>query len=222
LIARFVLLLLTLLAGTTGAKVAVQTSDPPVKSAFAPVRFDPLPTQALVQCHLARQVGVCPRRLPRATVAYRSGASPPKLVAERFRAGINGGALEAGISFTYGAPWEPDSGADWRQHAWRNRPCCFLHFDLWHSVRGVPTFPETARPAFLGGHHGDLAPASGAGMACGAGYAGVYFCNHVRFRWKQGGTWYVATLHNFGNRQTTALLDRIIRELRPIGALPSR
>jgi hypothetical protein len=59
-------------------------------------------------------------------------------------------------------------------------------------------------------------------MACGAGYAGVYFCNHVRFRWKQGRTWYVATLHNFGNRQTMALLDRIIRELRPIGMLPSR
>jgi hypothetical protein len=30
------------------------------------------------------------------------------------------------------------------------------------------------------------------------------------------GSWFVAMLHSFGNRETTALLGRIIRELRPI------
>ena len=107
-------------------------------------------------------------------------------------------------------------GPGWRQHVWRNRPCCFLHFELWHALRGRPIFPSTARPAALGGLRGDLALATSAGLACLTGSAGVYFCNHVRFRWKQGGSWFVATLHSFGNRETTALLSRIIRELRPI------
>lgn len=203
-------------AGVVGA---VPTVDPPPKVAFAPARLYPLPARALTQCRLARAVQLCPPRLPRAWLAYR-GNTPPALTSERFAARRNGNAVEAGISFTYGFPWEPDSGPDWRQHAWRNRPCCFLHFDLWHALRGKPTFPDTARPATLGGRQGDLAPAAGAGLACGAGNAGVYFCNHVRFRWKQGGSWFVATLHSFGNRETTALLGRLIRELRPISTLP--
>jgi hypothetical protein len=204
----------------SGLSGAVPSADPPPKVAFAPVRLYPLSARGLTQCRLARVVQLCPRRLPRASIAYRRRATPPALAAERFAAGRNGNAIEAGISFTYGAPWEPDSGPDWRKHTWRNRPCCFLHFDLWHALRGKPTFPDTARPARLGGHHGDLAPATGAGLACGAGNAGVYFCNHVRFRWRQGGSWFVASLHGFGNRETTVLLSRLIRELRPIGTLP--
>jgi hypothetical protein len=202
-----------------GVVGAVPTVDPPPKVAFAPVRLYPLPSRAFTQCRLARAVQLCPRRLPRAWIAYR-GDTPPAPTAERFAAARNGNAIEAGISFTYGVPWEPTSGPDWRQHAWRNRPCCFLHFELWHALRGKPTLPDTARPATVGGRRGDLATAAGAGLACGAGNAGVYFCNHVRFRWKQGGSWFVATLHSFGNRETTALLGRIIRELRPIGSLP--
>jgi hypothetical protein len=199
-----------------GQKLRILQADHPPKAAFAPVRLHVLPARALNQCRLDRRLRLCPRRLPRASIAYRRGAPLPTLVAERFAPGRNGGALEIGISFAYGVPWEPSSGPDWRQHAWRNRPCCFLHFDLWHALRGIPTFPDTARRATLSGRKGDLAPAAGAGMACGAGNAGLYFCNHVRFRWKQGGSWFVATLHSFGNRETTALLGRIIRELRPI------
>lgn len=204
----------------TSVTAALTVADPPPRAAFAAVRLYPLPKRALTQCHLARAVQLCPRRLPRASLAYRAGATPPELTAERFRPLLNGGAFEAGISFSYGAPWEPDSGPDWQQHAWRNRPCCFLHFDLWHAVRGKPTFPETTRPATVGGVHGDLALATGAGLGCGPRNAGVYFCNHVRFRWKQGGMWFVATLHSFGNAETRALLGRIIRELRPIATLP--
>jgi hypothetical protein len=203
--------------GVSAARIA---ADPAPKLAYAPVRLYPLPARALTQCHLAPTVQLCPRRLPRGSIAYRRGATPPALTAERSGPLLNGGAFEAGISFSYGAPWEPDSGPDWKQHLWRNRPCCFLHFELWHAVRGKPTFPETTRPATVGGVHGDLALATGAGLGCGAGHAGVYFCNHVRFRWKQGGSWFVATLHSFGNTETTALLGRIIRELRPIAALP--
>jgi len=213
---------LTSVSFSAGVGGALPTVDPPPKVAFAPVRLYPLPARALTQCRLARVVELCPRRLPRAWIAYRRGATPPALAAERFAAHRNGGAVEAGISFSYGAPWEPDSGPDWQQHAWRNRPCCFLHLDLWHAIRGKPTFPNTARPATLGGHEGDLAPATGAGLGCGAGNAGVYFCNHARFRWKQGDSWFVATLHSFGNKETTALLGRLIRELRPIGTLPRR
>jgi hypothetical protein len=211
-----------LLATCLGQAVGLGLSftDPPPKAAFAFVRLYAPPAQARTQCHLAARVELCPERLPRAWIAYRRGASPPALSASRFSAGRNGDAVEVGISFTYGAPWEPDSGPDWRQHTWRNRPCCFFHFDLWHALRGKPTFPDTAEPATLGGHRGDLVPATGAGLACGSGNAGAYFCNHVRFRWKQGGSWFVATLHSFGNGETTALLDRIIRRLLPIRLLP--
>jgi hypothetical protein len=203
-----------------GGSEALPSTDPPPKSAFATVRLYALPERVLTQCHLARAVQLCPRRLPRAWIAYRRGATPPALTAERFAGRRNGGDIEVGISFSYGAPWEPDSGPDWQQHLWRNRPCCFFHFELWHALRGRPTFPDAARPAAVGGLHGDLAPATGVGLACSTGNAGAYFCNHVRFRWKRRGSWFVATLHNFGNRETTALLGRLVRELRPIGTLP--
>ena len=221
---RFALLLiaatLTWISFNAGRGSALPTADPPPKAAFATVRLYPLPRRVLIQCHLARAVQLCPRRLSRAWIAYRRGAAPPALTAERFTARRNGYDTEGGISFSYGAPWEPDSGPGWQQHLWRNRPCCFFHFELWHALRGKPTFPATARPATVGGLQGDLALATGAGLSCGAGNAGAYFCNHVRFRWKQRGAWFVATLHSFGNRETTALLGRLIRELRPIGTLP--
>jgi hypothetical protein len=218
----WVVVLAAVIASCLGgaAGLALPFSDSPPRAAFAFVRLYALPAQALTQCHLAARAQLCPRRLPRSWIAYHHGASPPLLIAERMAAGRNGDAVEVGISFTYGAPWEPDSGPDWRQHAWRNRPCCFFHFDLWHTLRGKPTFPDTAKAVTLGGHRGDLALATGAGLACGRGNAGGYSCNHVRFRWKQSGSWFVATLHSFGNEQTTALLHRIIRELRPIRLLP--
>jgi hypothetical protein len=211
---------LTWVSLNAGVVDALPSADPPPTAALQALRLYALPKRVLSQCHLARAVQLCPRRLPRAWIAYRSGATPPALMAERFGAHRNGGDVEVGISFSYGAPWEPDSGPGWRQHLWRNRPCCFFHFELWHALRGRPTFPDTARPAAVGGLHGDLAPATGVGLGCGTGNAGAYFCNHVRFRWKQGGSWFVATLHSFGNRETTALLGRVIRELRPISTLP--
>src|SRR5439155_17771512 len=121
---------LTWISFNAGRGGAVPTVDPPPKAAFATARLYPLPRRVLTQCHLARAVQLCPRRLPRAWIAYRRGAAPPALTAERFAAHQNGGGLEAGISFCYGAPWEPDSGPDLPQPAWRNRPCCFLHVDL--------------------------------------------------------------------------------------------
>jgi hypothetical protein len=99
---------------------------------------------------------------------------------------------------------------------WRNRPCRFLHFEIWRSLGGVPPFPESARHAILARHAGDLAPAASYGVSCGTGDAAVFFCNHTRFRWRDHGAWYVATLHRFGTqRETRILLARIIGTLRP-------
>lgn len=182
---------------------------------FDAPRLYALPKQAATQCRLAGQVRLCPTRLPRATIGY-SRPRPPQLVAERYGPSRNGSGTLAGLTFGYGAPWEPDSGNDWRHHLWRNRPCCFLHFELWHAVLGTPPFPDDARRRSLGGHMGDYAPATGYGLACGPGNGGVFFCNHARFRWKQSGDWYVATLHRFGTESDTRrLLDRLIRQLRP-------
>ena len=183
---------------------------------FSQPKLYPLPRQAVVQCQLARKLGVRPARLPRATVALRPEDAPPRLVAERYRPGRNGSAVLVGTSFAYGAPWEPASGPNWRAHLWRNRPCCFLHFEIWRALAGKPTFPSTAQPASLGGHRGDLARATGYGLACGPGDAGVFFCNHTRFRWQANGVWFIASLHRFGSMgETQALLNRLIRQLRP-------
>ena len=201
-------------ATVAGAAEPTYVSAP--RHVFSPPKLHPLPRQAVVQCQLARKLGICPARLPRATVALRPGDTPPRLVAERYRAGRNGKAILVGMSFSYGVPWEPDSGPYWRDHLWRNRPCCFLHLEVWRALAGKPTFPSTAQPATLGGHRGDLARATGYGLACGPGDAGVFFCNHTRFRWQANGVWFIASLHRFGSTgETQALLSRLIRQLRP-------
>jgi len=71
--------------------------------------------------------------------------------------------------------------------------------------------PRSTKRTILGGHRGWLAPAAGYGMGCARGNES-FFCNHWRFFWRQGGGWYVATLHNFGP-QTPKFLSRLIAEL---------
>lgn len=189
--------------------------DPPVSSAFGPVLLHTLTAGVRTQCLLVKTIGLCPRRMPRPTIPARKGGPLPPLVAEHFRYRDGGGNV---VQFTYhyGAPWEPDSGPGWRQHLWRNRPCCFLHFDLYRRLNGPRLIRSGSRLATLGGKRGLLADAAGYSMACGVGSRGVYFCNHTAFAWRERGTWYIATLHYFGKSQTRLLLGRIIRELAPI------
>jgi len=208
-------LVLCCFALTLGDEARGAKGDPPPAQAFAPVRLYPLPPQVRTQCRLAKAIALCPRRLPRPTIPARRGSPLPQLVAEHFRY-RDGGGIVVQVSFHYGAGWEPDSGPDWRLHLWRNRPCCFLHFELYHRLTGPRLVPTGARPATLGGKRGLLVDAAGYGMACGARARGVYFCNHTRFAWRQSGTWYIATLHYFGYRETRALLGRLIRELGPV------
>ncbi len=208
-------LALALLVVVALPPAAMASHDPAPQAAFAPTKLLPIPKQVVVQCRLAKELRVCPARLPQPTIALRSTDPLPKLYAERYSASRNGDAVMVGIGFTYGAPWEPGSGSDWQHHLWRNRPCCFMHFDLWRSLAGTPPFPDRSQRATLAGRRGDLARASSWGMACGAGNAGVWFCNHTRFRWREAGVWYVATIHRFGmNDEDVRLLARLIRELR--------
>jgi YVTN family beta-propeller protein len=147
---------------------------------------------------------LCPRVLPRGVIGW-PGQPPPPLGAALIRASARAGPV--GIDIGYGAPWE-GGGSGWRQHLWRNRPCCFLHFVV---QRGAPV--RGARPAVLGGRHGRLLPATS------SGYTGQYFGNHVRFFFRERRVSYVVTLHSFGARETTSLLGRLIAELRPVAAL---
>jgi hypothetical protein len=113
-----------------------------------------------------------------------------------------------GLAFTVGAPWEPASGSDWRLHAWRNRPCCFLHFEVYRPPQRVDWLREdNAKLQRLGGRLGYFASRSTESP--------IGFPNHVRFAWRgPEGSWYVATLHSFG-MGTKPLLGRLIRELVP-------
>ena len=130
--------------------------------------------------------------------------------------GPSGRGTAAGVDFSYGAPWEPGSGPDWRLHLWRNRPCCFLHFEIFRRPSGRRNTPAGALPASLGGRRGLLKDGTSWGLGSSTG-DDMYFANHTRFLWREHGVDYVATLHRFGSKQETrALLARLIRELRPV------
>jgi YVTN family beta-propeller protein len=94
-----------------------------------------------------------------------------------------------------------------------DRPDRFFHLQV---VRQDEPLPPGARPAEVGGRGGLLARATGLGYA-----AESYFANHWRFFWREGEADYAATLHHFGPR-TEALLDWLVRDLRPARALPRR
>lgn len=168
----------------------------------------PTPAGVIEQCRRVQMEGhfrmLCASVLPRGVIGW-PGQPPPPLRAVLIRSSARGGPV--GIDIGYGAPWEGGSSG-WRQHLWRNRPCCFLHFVV---QRGAPL--RGARPAVLGGQRGRLLPASS------SGYSGLYFGNHVRFFFRERGVSHVVTLHSFGNRETTSLLGRLIAELRPVAAL---
>ena len=196
--------------------------DPPPPAAFAPVRLHPIPARVLTQCRLmATRAGfpyLCPARLPQPTVPPRPGIPLPRLHAERSIYQDLGGTMYS-LSFSYGAPYEPRSATHWKQHLWRNRPCCFLHFEVRRRPDTSVAVPSGAYSATLGGRRGLFKPAYGHGLACGAGLRGIYWCNHVAFLWRERGVPWAATLHYFGRGETRKLLGLLIRQLRPVGLL---
>jgi virginiamycin B lyase len=212
---RAVIVVAVLAAAVLGR--AAPPVDPALPSAAAPVRLLPVPQTVVDACRRtqARAQGVilCPTALPRATVGW-AGGPPPQLYA-RARRGSSGKRV-VGLDIGYGAPWEP-GGAGWRQHLWRNRPCCFLHFEVYQRRAGDGV-PSGARRVTLGGRRGLLKRAAGYGLGC-PGDAYLYWCNHSAFLWTEHGTHYVATLHLFGQRPTAALLGRLVARLQPASRL---
>ena len=201
--------------------------DPAPDRALRAPRLFSTPIRVVTQCRLAQTRSsfpiLCPLRLPRPFIGWPRDDLPAiaatKLPAPnaswkshsdpRYRRRSFGG-----LSIGYGAPWEPDSGPDWRLHLWRNRPCCFLHFEVFRRAAGRAQIPAGARPATLGGRQGLLKEATSYGLASRENDY-LYFANHTRFLWRERGVPYVATLHRFGTRrETRALLGRLIRELR--------
>jgi YVTN family beta-propeller protein len=185
---------------------ARRPSDPPAHSARY-IRLVPTPASVVEQCRRVQAAihfrMLCPRLLPRALIGSPPGQPPPPLESGEIK--LNQDSRPVGVDIGYGAPWE---GPQARQHLWRNRPCCFLHFVI---QRGRTV--AGARLASLGGRRGRLLPANRATEV------GPYFGNHVRFFFSERGVPYVATLHSFGNAETTALLGRLIAGLRPADAL---
>ena len=132
--------------------------DPAPAAVFEPMQLLPTPQRVFNQCRLAQARSahpiLCPMHLPRAFIAWPRGR-PPNLSAQRLPA--PGASYRSrsdprfrnrtfsGISIGYGAPWEPDSGPDWRLHLWRNRPCCFLHFEVFWRRPGKRHVPVGAR-----------------------------------------------------------------------------
>ena len=205
---------LLLLASASGSTAGRRAADPPLPAAFAPVRLTPVPGRVVARCRSikrrARLPILCPTLLPRAFTAGIPG-SPPRALAvtpmgDFFHRRITG------VDVAYGAPWESDG---WRAHRWRNRPCCFLHFDVFRRAPGPRAIPPGGHPTTIGGKRGLLVPARE-----GAFYGnGLYWANHVRFLWREHGVPYVATLHTFGARPTERLLGRLVASLRPVDSI---
>jgi hypothetical protein len=204
-------------------------ADPAPARALQPPQLFPTPARVVEQCRRAQARSplplLCPRRLPRPFAAWPQsklprvsayvlpapGAAWNSRSDSRYRHRRAGG-----FSIGYGAPVEPDRGPDWRVHLWRNRPCCFLHFEIFWRRKGRRQIPGGARPAELGGRRGLLKDATSWGLASPSGDY-LYWPNHTRFLWHENGVNYVATLHRFGTTaETRALLARFIRELRQV------
>ncbi len=192
----------------------------PPRVALATVRLAPVAEAVAVTCRAwqrrARLPLLCPRRLPRATLAMPPGSkqSPPavrvSVVGDPRRPGRVG---LLGFEFGYSAPVEPTSGRGWRRHLWWNRPCCFLHFGVYRLVPPAGRVPHSLARAALGGKRGLLRRATGLGLR---GSEGAWWANHAWFFWRERSATYVATLHFFGRgTETRRLLGRLIRELRP-------
>jgi YVTN family beta-propeller protein len=204
---------LALGAGGASARSPLARFDPAPSLAFLPVGLVPVPAQVVASCRAIQARAhlslLCPKVLPRATVGYPG--LPPQAVTVQatgdfFRRRI------AGVDISYSGPWE---GPGWRAHQWRNRPCCFLHFDVFRRAPGRKAIPKKARPVTLGGKDGLLA----AGSESTYYGNGLYYANHVRFLWRERGVNWVATLHTFGERGTERLLGRLIASLRPVNSL---
>jgi hypothetical protein len=180
-------------------------------------RLWPLPERTRRQCarlqaHV-RFVVLCPQRVPRPTRGWKRSDRPPPFYSDIFGSPQHP-ALRTpyGIEIGYSAPVEPQSGRNWKQLVWHNRPCCFLHFTLF-----VPhgPLPSGFVPAQLGGRRGKALYARGYGLR---GSQRFYWANHTWFFWREHGTQYAASLHYFGYG-TTTLLARLIRELRPAATI---
>lgn len=183
--------------------------DPPSPIASAPVVLYAPPAVIVKGCLAAQARApialLCPTLLPRPRLPQIRGGSIRKQPWHFYpQSGLPRGII--GVDLGYGAPWESGSGRGWRGHLWRNRPCCFLHFIIQTQQPGEGFSAPGERPATIGGIHGELAPANG---------AGGYFGNHVRFFFRRNGVHWLASLHSFGPG-TQALLSRIVRGLRPL------
>src|SRR5919201_6460726 len=112
-----------------GAAAGRKSLDPPLPVALASVRLTPVPGRVVARCRSiqrrARVPILCPTLVPRAFTGGIPGAAPGALVVTPM--GDFVGRRITGVDIAYGAPWEEDG---WRAHRWRNRPCCFLHFDV--------------------------------------------------------------------------------------------
>jgi YVTN family beta-propeller protein len=201
------------LGASASASPPLARFDPVPPLAFEAVRLVPVSARVVASCRsIQARAGVpllCPTLLPRATVGT-PGLPPPALAMQPtgdfFRRPV------AGVDISYGAPWE---GQGWTMHRWRNRPCCFLHFDVFRRARVKKAIPKRAQRATLGGEHGLLV------RAREDVYYGseLYWANHVRFLWRERGVNWVATLHTSGEIATERLLGRLIASLRPVDAI---
>jgi YVTN family beta-propeller protein len=186
--------------GSTNQRDARERAAPPPES-VAGVDLYALPRPVAMSCRRigtrARAPVLCPTRLPRPSRGLAGSAFVPYPLSVGPLTG-RGGAV---VSLNFGYSAETGNPN-------LDGPERFLHFDV--QVREPDErLPPKTFVTTLGGRRGLIAPATSRNYA-----VEPYFANHVRFFWREDGTSYAATLHNFGPR-TRAVLGAIIGSLRP-------
>jgi hypothetical protein len=158
-----IVLVLAAVAGVI-APEGVSGHDPAPRAAFAAVQLHPLNRQARVQCRLAKELAICPARLFREPPSL-SAAPHHRRCTQRYRPSRSGKGVMVGMAFSYGLQGSREAAAGVTTCV-EIAPVAFLHFEIWRALRGIPPFPDGAHRARLAGRVGDLAPATGFGLAC--------------------------------------------------------
>jgi hypothetical protein len=117
--------------------------DPLPAAARAAVDLFPASEHVIDACRRVqaqtRGIVLCPTRLPRSFLSD-VGLPPPALHARP----TGGGGPATGVDVGYGGPWEPPA-PHWRERLWRNRPCCFLHFEVYQRSDRRKAIPRGRR-----------------------------------------------------------------------------
>lgn len=191
---------------STSLEVLPQEGVPGPIGLASRYRIGPAPNHVLAACRRTqREVEVtvlCPSVLPQPLIGRPTGTLPVAAYARVLDATASG-TIDYHVGVGH---WDDVAGEEWR-----GRPCCSMHLQV-GALGSSGERPRGGAAASVGGRDGTLVPANG---------VGAFYGNHLRFFFRHGGVEYVASLHDFGQEGTRAVLEALVRGLQPAADIRS-